>query len=71
MKYWIIFFLLLAMGITGCEDVLDVTPENSLTFRNGIETEKDLGAALDATALYMSCLLYTSLEKNKKRVVVK
>lgn len=53
MKYWIIFFLLLSMGITGCEDVLDVTPENSLTFRNGIETEKDLGAALDATALYM------------------
>lgn len=47
MKYRIIYFLIILWSITGCEDLLDVNPKNSLTFKNALETEKDLTAALD------------------------
>lgn len=41
MKYKMIFLLLVLMGtLVSCEDVLDVSPQNSLTFRNALETEK-------------------------------
>lgn len=38
----------LILGIAGCSDMLDVTPENSVTFENFYKTEKDMQAALDA-----------------------
>lgn len=43
-------FLLLGLFFSafGCSDLLDVTPENSVTFENFYKTEKDMQAALDA-----------------------
>ena len=53
MKYRIIYFLIILWSITGCEDLLDVNPKNSLTFKNALETEKDLTAALDGVGRYV------------------
>ena len=39
--------ILLTLGFAwGCEDALDMTPENSATFRNAYETENDMEAAV-------------------------
>lgn len=44
-----ISFIILALGFWGlmsCEDLLDMTPENSATFKNAYETENDMEAAV-------------------------
>lgn len=42
-----LFVILLALGFTcGCEDALDMIPENSVTFKNAYETENDMEAAV-------------------------
>ncbi|WP_099291423.1 RagB/SusD family nutrient uptake outer membrane protein [Butyricimonas sp. Marseille-P3923] len=54
MKYKIIYLLFVLMvTFASCEDVLDVSPQNSLTFRNALETEKDLEGALAGAGNYM------------------
>lgn len=45
----LLFFL---VAFTGCERLIDITPENSLTFRNGLETETDINSALAAAGQY-------------------
>ena len=42
-----ISFIILVLGFWGlmsCEDLLDMTPENSATFKNAYETENDMEA---------------------------
>ena len=42
-----LFIVLLVLGfVWGCEDALNMTPENSATFRNAYETENDMEAAV-------------------------
>lgn len=54
MKYKMIFLLLVLMGtLVSCEDVLDVSPQNSLTFKNALETEKDLEGVLAGAGIFM------------------
>lgn len=54
MKCKIISFLLVLMGtLVSCEDTLDVSPQNSLTFKNALETEKDLEGALSGAGNYV------------------
>ena len=45
--------VMLAGSFISCEDALDLTPENSLTFRNALETEKDLEGVLSGVGYYM------------------
>ena len=40
---------MLCQWLTACEDLLKVTPENSVTFENAFQTEKDIVSALNAT----------------------
>lgn len=54
MRYKIVLLLLVFVGsLTSCEEVLDVIPENSLTFKNALETEKDLEGALAGAGYYV------------------
>ncbi|WP_065220428.1 MULTISPECIES: RagB/SusD family nutrient uptake outer membrane protein [Butyricimonas] len=47
MKGIFIISLLLSVGLlSACDDMLDMTPENSLTFKNAYETEKDIESAV-------------------------
>lgn len=48
---WMLFILMLGLG--SCEDALDLKPEYVLTFKNAIETEKDLEAVLDGVGSYV------------------
>ncbi|MFR5657784.1 MAG: RagB/SusD family nutrient uptake outer membrane protein, partial [Butyricimonas faecihominis] len=41
---WLCFVTMLS-----CSDELDMTPENSITFKNGLETEHDVESALNST----------------------
>lgn len=45
----IILLFLSACCFLACDDLLDLNPENSLTFKNAFETEKDIESALRAT----------------------
>lgn len=47
-KIRVYFVLGLLFGLFACNNLLDVTPENSVTFENFYKTEKDMQAALDA-----------------------
>ena len=53
MKRIIFLLVMLAGSFISCEDALDLTPENSLTFRNALETEKDLEGVLSGVGYYM------------------
>lgn len=54
MRHKIVLLLLVFVGsLTSCEEALDVTPENSLTFKNALETEKDLEGALAGAGYYV------------------
>lgn len=44
----IFFRLVFLLGVFACSDMLEVTPENSVTFENFYKTEKDMQVALDA-----------------------
>lgn len=46
--YKLIFILILQAWLSSCEDLLEVTPENSVTFENAFQTEKDIVSALNA-----------------------
>src|SRR5690606_2885800 len=49
-----ILIVLLSLGLcSGCSKVLDIDPENSLTFKNGLETPKDFEAALRGAGQYL------------------
>lgn len=45
-QYIIILWSFLLVVFSACEDALDITPENSLTFKNTLETEGDMEAAV-------------------------
>lgn len=45
--------LLLLCLLNGCNNVLDISPENSLTFRNALETPQDFEAALQGAGQYV------------------
>ena len=45
-----LYILLIIAFLAGaCEDWIEMTPENSVTFDNAFETEKDVESALFAT----------------------
>lgn len=44
----IIIYIFLLWSLSGCNDALDLLPENSLTFRNAFQTEKDIESGLAA-----------------------
>ena len=45
-----LYILLIIAFLAGaCEDWIEMTPENSVTFDNAFETEKDVESALCAT----------------------
>lgn len=44
---------LLLLSATGCKKMLDISPENSLTFKNALQTQKDLESALGAAGQYV------------------
>lgn len=48
MKFKLILFICGISFFAGCNRLIDITPENSLTFKNGLETEKDIESALGA-----------------------
>ena len=49
MKYYLLFILCGCLFLApGCADILDYTPENSLTFENAFETEEELAIALSS-----------------------
>ena len=50
MRISFIILLLFFGGLMSCEDLLDMTPENSATFKNAYETEKDMEAAVNLCA---------------------
>ena len=47
--YKLILILVLQAWFSSCEDLLKVTPENSVTFENAFQSEKDIVSALNAT----------------------
>ncbi len=51
LRIYIIFLLL--VSVTGCRKALDILPENSLTFKNALQSEKDLESALGAAGQYI------------------
>lgn len=46
-----VIWVCLITGFSACEDTLDMTPENSLTFKNALETESDMDAAVRSVAV--------------------
>lgn len=48
-KQYLYIFLLLVGSLTACEDWVELRPENSVTFNNAFDTEKDIESALFAT----------------------
>jgi hypothetical protein len=52
MRLKIFVYLILISGV-GCKKALDITPENSLTFKNALQSQKDLEAALGAAGQYV------------------
>lgn len=50
-KVLVVCFIL--VSVTGCRKALDIAPENSLTFKNALRTQKDLESALGAAGQYV------------------
>ena len=49
MRRLLVAISIFGLSLFGCEDALEVTPENSVTYENAFQTEKDIVAALNAT----------------------
>ena len=49
MRRLLVAIFIFGLSLFGCEDALEVTPENSVTYENAFQTEKDIVAALNAT----------------------
>lgn len=47
MKNWIIVILCI-LGCSGCDDFIDLKPENAVTYTNGMETPKDMEALVSS-----------------------
>ena len=62
MKYLYISLICCLSILTSCEDSLTMIPENSTTFENGLDSETELDAALNALANYgRKATLYNSI----------
>lgn len=46
MKRFIRIIIFCLIVLTSCDDLLDLSPENSVTFKNALETESDIEAAI-------------------------
>ena len=46
MKRYLILIMACVGLFTACVDALDMNPENSITFKNALETENDMEAAV-------------------------
>lgn len=57
MRKWLYIVLLGCFAFFGCEDALDMNPENSVTFKNGYETENDMEAATRLCASQMRSII--------------
>lgn len=53
MKIYIPILMLLLSIAYGCDDAIEMTPENSVTFDNGLQTKQDLESALTAVKKYI------------------
>lgn len=52
-KITILFIFSLCCFVTACEDLIDMTPENSLTFYNAFDKENEVEAAMFATESFV------------------
>lgn len=59
----IVFFL---GGLVACENVLDLSPENSITFKNALETENDMEAAIGSIAQNLRDIDYSEAYWNEE-----
>ena len=55
-----LFICLFVGGLFACEDALDLTPENSLTYKNAIQTESDMDAVVRNVAGSLRDIIYVS-----------
>ena len=47
MRKIVFYIILIIWSLVGCEDSLNVTPENSLTYENGLTTSQDFESILN------------------------
>lgn len=66
MKYKIIILLWWLVTIGGCEDALDLKPENNTTFAN-IETERDIESLLGGTGQLVRTMAYWNMTSGAVR----
>ena len=53
MRKYVYIFCFVLLGITGCTDFIDVSPENATTYTNYFKTQKDAEALLTTLGHYM------------------
>ncbi len=53
MKNKILLLLILGFAVTSCEKAITIKPENSVTFANGMDSEKELDSGINAIIYYL------------------
>lgn len=66
MKRFIGIVVLFLGGLTACDRVLDLSPENSITFKNALETENDMEAAVRSIAQGLRDISYSEAYWNEE-----